>query len=96
MIVLYDRIQHNIQGSGVKKSKRERDDSDPAKPRKNKKQKFGSNQREADSQSFTQGNGGEATKNLSGITCYGCNKKGHYKTDCLKLKNPNHVPVNTV
>nr|GEW68901.1 hypothetical protein [Tanacetum cinerariifolium] len=31
------------------------------------------------------------TSNQKTITCYECGNQGHYKSDCLELKNRNHV-----
>ncbi|GKC35403.1 reverse transcriptase domain-containing protein [Tanacetum coccineum] len=31
-----------------------------------------------------------ATKNQRNLTCYECGDQGHYKSDCLELKNRNH------
>nr|GEV72710.1 hypothetical protein [Tanacetum cinerariifolium] len=31
-----------------------------------------------------------ATRNQKTITCYECGNQGHYKSDCLELKNQNH------
>ncbi|GJZ84411.1 putative reverse transcriptase domain-containing protein [Tanacetum coccineum] len=31
-----------------------------------------------------------ATNNQRNLTCYECGNQGHYKSDCLKLKNQNH------
>ncbi|GKF10906.1 DNA-directed DNA polymerase [Tanacetum coccineum] len=31
-----------------------------------------------------------ATKNQRNLTCYECRNQGHYRSDCLELKNQNH------
>ena len=98
LISLAMTLERNLQRKGALRAPDKRAAGDADRPSKRHRpamqQRKGSPHR---AQSERGKRDRRAQRDVSEVTCYNCNKKGHYSTTCPDKKdNPNHQPVGQV